>query len=95
MNTIPLTFDENLPNLPSKIYDPLLQHLFFKEYAFFYCDQDVRVLYHVMNKFHRLLTASGEIEGINGTPPFSDTQSPFYHLTISSLSYVYILTQNN
>lgn len=82
-------FDANLPNLPSKIYDPQLQRIFYKEYAFFYCDQDVRVLYHVMNKFHRLLTASGDVEGINGNPPFGDGQSPFYHLTISSLAYDY------
>lgn len=82
-------FDANLPSLSSKIYDPQQQHIFYKEYAFFYCDQDVRVLYHVMNKFHRLLTAEGDIEGINGNPPFGDGQSPFYHLTISSLAYDY------
>ena len=82
-------FDANLPNLPSNIYDPETQHIFYKEYAFFYCDQDVRVLYHVMNSFSRLLTASGEIEGVVGMPPFSNNQNPFYHLTISSLAYDY------
>ena len=82
-------FDENLPNLPIEIYDPVSKHIYYKEYAFFYCDQDVRVLYHVMNKFNRLLTAEGHIEGINGNPPFSELQSPFYHLTISSLAYDY------
>lgn len=82
-------FDENLPNLPISIYDPQSQHIFYKEYAFFYCDQDVRVLYHVMNKFERLLTATGNVEGINGAPPFGHQQNPFLHLTISSLSYDY------
>lgn len=82
-------FDANLPNLPLNIYDPQTQRVFYKEYAFFYCDQDVRVLYHVMNSFARLLTASGEIEGVVGMPPFSDYQNPFYHLTISSLAYDY------
>ena len=82
-------FDESLPNLPITIYNPENQHVFYKEYALFYCDQDVRVLYHVMNKFDRLLTVQGDIEGINGNPPFGPNQSPFYHLTISSLAYDY------
>lgn len=83
-------FDENLPNLPSKIYNPENQHIFYKEYAYFYCDQDVRVLAQVMKEYNKLMTSEG-IEGVNGVPPFGDAYSPFKYLTISSLAYDFCL----
>lgn len=62
----------------------------YKEYAHFYCDQDVRVLYEVMKVYDSLMTG-GQTEGINGVPPFGKDYSPFQYLTISSLAYDYCL----
>lgn len=83
-------FDENLPSLSSKIYNPENQHIFYKEYAHFYCDQDVRVLAQVMKEYDKLMASEG-IKGINGVPPFGNKYSPFKYLTISSLAYDYNL----
>lgn len=68
----------------------LIAEFNYKEYAFFYCDQDVRVLRAVMNKFDCLMSGKN-IEGINGTPPFGQTYSPYKYLTISSLAYDFCL----
>ena len=62
----------------------------YKEYAHFYCDQDVRVLAQVMKEYNKLMTSKG-IKGINGVPPFENKYSPFKYLTISSLAYDYNL----
>lgn len=58
----------------------------YKEYVFFYCDQDVRVLYYVMDTYKNLMTGRGA-EGIVGAPPFGNKYDPFKYLTISSLAY--------
>ena len=76
-------FDKNLPNLPIEIYDPSTQHVFYKEYCHFYCDQDVRVLYNVMEAFDEFMT--------NDDSPFGNAYSPFDYLTISSLAYDYMI----
>lgn len=62
----------------------------YKEYAHFYCDQDVRVLQEVMKVYDELMTG-GQTEGINGVPPFGKEYSPYKYLTISSLAYDYCL----
>lgn len=62
----------------------------YKEYAHFYCDQDVRVLEAVMDRFDSLMVGKN-VEGINGNPPFGTKYSPFKYLTISSLAYDFCL----
>lgn len=83
-------FDRNLSTLPESIYDPLMEIINYKNYAFFYCDQDVRVLQSVMGNYEALMTGGGA-EGIDGVPPFGNKYSPFKYLTISSLAYDYCL----
>lgn len=58
------------------------------EYAKFYCSQDVRVLSGIMIYLGQLLAAK-EVEGVRGTPPFSQNILEFR--TASSLSYNYFL----
>lgn len=72
------------------IQDEEKERFNFKEYAHFYCDQDVRVLAQVMDSYDKLMSSEG-IQGINGVPPFGDKYSPFKYLTISSLAYDYNL----
>lgn len=72
-------------------YEDKYEELFnYMEYAYFYCDQDVRVLAQVMKEYDKLMGSKG-IKGINGVPPFGNTYSPFKYLTISSLAYDYNL----
>lgn len=87
-NQLLAEFDENLSFLPKEVYDPETQHIFYMEYAYFYCDQDVRVLAQVMKSYDKLMSSDG-IEGVNGVPPFGTNYSPFKYLTISSLAYDY------
>lgn len=56
----------------------------FIEYCHFYCDQDVRVLYKVMEAFNEFMTKNSE-------NPFGADYSPFCYLTISSLAYDYMI----
>ena len=70
--------------------DECIMFFNYKEYCYFYCDQDVRVLAQVMKSYNKLMT-SGEISGINGVPPFGQNYSPYKYLTISSLAYDYNL----
>lgn len=83
-------FDKSLSTLPESIYDPLMEIINYKNYAFFYCDQDVRVLQSVMGNYDALMTGGGA-EGIDGVPPFGNKYSPYKYLTISSLAYDYCL----
>ena len=83
-------FNENCSSLPENIADPLADRVYYKEYAYFYCDQDVRVLEAVMDRFDSLMVGKN-VEGINGNPPFGTKYSPFKYLTISSLAYDFCL----
>ena len=58
----------------------------FKGYAEFYCKQDVECLTNIMINFAKLLNGK-ELEGINGTLPFSS--SLWRYRTASSIGYDY------
>lgn len=58
----------------------------YKEYAIFYCMQDVRCLVAIVSKFANLLIGTGT-EGVNGTPPFSMNLLAFR--TASSIGFDY------
>ena len=58
----------------------------YKEYAIYYCMQDVRCLAAIVNKFANLLIGTGT-EGVRGTPPFS--LNLLAYRTASSIGYDY------
>lgn len=60
----------------------------YKEYAIFYCMQDVRCLATIIKKFSNLLLGTG-VEGVNGTPPFS--MNLLAYRTASSIGFDYFL----
>ena len=60
----------------------------YKDYANFYCLQDVHCLKAIMMNFANLLYGNG-LEGINGTPPFN--MLLWNYRTASSIGYDYFL----
>ena len=60
----------------------------YKQYAVFYCVQDVRCLAAIIKKFSNLLLGTG-VEGVYGTPPFS--MNLMAYRTASSIGYDYFL----
>lgn len=58
----------------------------FKEYAIFYCTQDVNCLSQIMINFATLLSGNG-LDGINGAPPFN--LNLWKYRTASSIGYDY------
>lgn len=82
-------FDTNLNSIfhkkrYKKMFDWENQLINYIEYCHFYCDQDVRVLYKVMEAFNDFMTKNSE-------NPFGADYSPFCYLTISSLAYDYMI----
>lgn len=72
-------FDDNLQNLNEKIYNSNEKTINLKEYAIFYCDQDVRVLNCVFEAYHDLLKKE----------PFNE--NIYKYRTISSLAFSWFL----
>lgn len=62
----------------------------YKDYAIFYCLQDVRCLWKIVEKFSNLLLGTG-VEGVYGTPPFSLNLLCFR--TASSIGYEHFLNK--
>lgn len=84
-------FDHNLETLfhkkkYKKMFDWERNLINYIEYCHFYCDQDVRVLYKVMQAFNKFMTDSTNEEN-----PFGSQCSPFKYLTISSLAYDFMI----
>lgn len=72
-------FDVNLKNLNEKVYDSDRKMINLKEYAIFYCDQDVNVLNEVFNAYEKLLEEA----------PFNE--NIYCYRTISSLAFSWFL----
>ena len=64
------------------------QEFDYKEYAIFYCKQDVRCLAAIIKKFSNLLLGTG-VEGVYGVPPFS--MNLMAYRTASSIGFDYFL----
>lgn len=60
----------------------------YKEYAIFYCKQDVRCLAAIIKKFSNLLLGTG-VEGVYGVPPFC--MNLMAYRTASSIGFDYFL----
>ena len=87
--TLPFIPDDYL-NYTSKMCEQRESHMIFnyKEYAIFYCKQDVRCLAAIIKKFSNLLLGTG-VEGVYGVPPFS--MNLMAYRTASSIGFDYFL----
>ena len=82
----PEEYEEFLANLKKNPEMCKENEFNYKEYAIFYCMQDVRCLAMIVNKFSNLLIGTGT-EGVHGTPPFS--MNLLAYRTASSIGYDY------
>ena len=81
-------FGEIIEDMPLTIYDPETKLVNYMKYSAFYCRQDVLVMEEAFENIRKLFSG-GEIEGVNGVPPFKI--DIFGYRTASSIAWAHFL----
>lgn len=85
-------FLEIIKDMPEDIYDSEHQLVNYMKYSAFYCRQDVCVMKEAFENIRKLFLG-GNIEGVNGAPPFKI--DIFQFRTASSIAWAHFLSTLN